>query len=395
MTTAWFKDDKLSFLTESHDTKGGRRLAIHEFPGAEYPVVEDLGSKADEFHLNAYFIGPDYDLFRDKFLMALNTPGADWLMHPWRGPVWVRAHNWSVHESNDKGGYCAISVDFAPGGMVQTMLVDRVDMAVAKKKDLADESDQDFAPEPMNADSFASFLASVSAQLDKFRDVLAMAQLPLTMLHQVMGVIQGIKGDLAALMALPGAYAAALNSLADMLGLGLDAVATDVADVARPRLVAALTKQAGGTLLAVGSPAYSPAFTLPVAGSPAYSTALLVNLASEAALRSRLLVVAALQVALADYREAGVRDAALANVVTAIDTLLPAMTDPVFQAAVSARTALIDALLAQNLVPSNFRDIVNATPATVLAHRMGIDEAVFLAQNKPRHPLFVRGRVYD
>jgi prophage DNA circulation protein len=381
MTTAWFKDDKLSFLTESHDTKGGRRLAIHEFPGAEEPVVEDLGGKADEFHLNAYFIGPDYDLFRDKFLLALNTPGADWLMHPWRGLLWVRAHNWSVHESNDKGCYCAISVDFAPGGMVQTMLVDRTDLAVVKIKEVANKATNDFAPKPMNASAFATFLAAVSAQLDKLRDVLAMAQLPLTMLHQVMGVIQGIKGDLAALMALPGAYAAALNSLADMLGLGLDSASTDVADVARPRLVAALTKQA--------------ASALPVAGSPDYSPALLVNLASEAALRSRLLVVAAMQVALADYREAGVRDAALANVVTAIDTLLPAMSDPVFQAAVSARTALIDALLAQHLVPSNFRDIVNATPATVLAHRMGIDEAVFLAQNKPRHPLFVRGRVYD
>jgi len=381
MTTAWFKDDKLSFLTESHDTKGGRRLAIHEFPGAEEPVVEDLGGKAGEFHLNAYFIGPDYDLFRDKFLLALNTPGADWLMHPWRGLLWVRAHNWSVHESNDKGGYCAISVDFVPGGMVQTMLVDRTDMAIARFSKFSDESDMAFAPNPMNASDFAKFLAAVSAQLDKLRDVLAMAQLPLTMLHQVMGVIQGIKGDLATLMALPGAYAAALNSLSGMLGLGLDSVATDVADVARPRLVAALTKQA--------------ASALPVAGLLDYSPALLATIASEAALRSRLLVVAALQAALADYREAWVRDAALASVVTAIDALLPAMSDPVFQAAVSARTALIDALMAQNLVPSNFRDVVNATPATVLAHRMGIDEAVFLAQNKPRHPLFVRERVYD
>src|ERR1017187_7546156 len=109
MVTAKFK--KISFRTESHDTKGGRRLAIHELPGAEQPVVEDLGGKADEFHLNAYFIGPDYDLYRDKFLIALNTPGADWLLHPWRGLIWVRAHSWSVHESNDKGGYCTVGVD--------------------------------------------------------------------------------------------------------------------------------------------------------------------------------------------------------------------------------------------------------------------------------------------
>nr|VFK58511.1 MAG: hypothetical protein BECKTUN1418F_GA0071002_114512 [Candidatus Kentron sp. TUN]VFK64994.1 MAG: hypothetical protein BECKTUN1418D_GA0071000_13052 [Candidatus Kentron sp. TUN]VFK67369.1 MAG: hypothetical protein BECKTUN1418E_GA0071001_114312 [Candidatus Kentron sp. TUN] len=59
-----------------------------------------------------------------------------------------------------------------------------------------------------------------------------------------------------------------------------------------------------------------------------------------------------------------------------------------------ARTALIDALLTQDLQPAAYRDITSPLPATLLAHRMGVDEAVFLARNAVRHPLFVVGRVY-
>jgi hypothetical protein len=66
----------------------------------------------------------------------------------------------------------------------------------------------------------------------------------------------------------------------------------------------------------------------------------------------------------------------------------------VFQAAVSARTALIDALLDQDLNPQILRDIANPLPSVLLAHQMGLSESVFIAQNGVRHPLFVVGRVY-
>ena len=56
--------------------------------------------------------------------------------------------------------------------------------------------------------------------------------------------------------------------------------------------------------------------------------------------------------------------------------------------------ALTEALLAQDLKPATYRDVTAPLPAIVLAHRLGVDEAVFLARNAVRHPLFVRGRVY-
>ena len=379
MATASFRG--FEFLTDSHDSKGGRRLVVHEYPGAEAPFVEDLGGKAWDYKLTAYFIGPDYDLERNGFLAKLADPGADWLTHPWLGYLWVRAHSWSVHESNDKGGYCAVSLDFVPGGEQPfTSTVDMVDVAIDKLNKLSDAAVDDFELEPMSANGLTAFLAAVHGKLEILRTALAYATLPLTWASQINGLIAGVKGDIAALMALPAAYADALRGLSDALGLGSDR--DDLADTDRPRLVARMVNAAGsGT-------------SVDVSGAPVTEVAVRSNLIREEALRSRLFVAAAAQMALADYRAAADRDAALSAVVRALDALLPSLPDAVFQAALAARAALIEALLAQDLKPAMVREVAGPIPAVVLAHRMGVAEAVFLARNQVRHPLFVTGRVY-
>lgn len=375
MVTATFND--LPFLTESHDTKGGRRLVVHEFPGAEQPDVEDLGGKADEFSLNAYFIGADYDLFRDKFLLALNTPGAVWLMHPWRGALWVRAHSWTVHESNDKGGYCTVNVSFVPGGQTQAILVDRADLADRSIKVFGAECEVSYRQEPMPAASLTVMKVSLLAQLEGLRSMLSLATLPLTWVSQVHRVLDGIHGDMDALLALPSSYATAMRSFSTVLSSG---GGSRLLDTHLPAVIASVVSMV----------------QLPTSinSGGADSPALRINLARAIALRSQLLLASAAQLALADYRVAGDRDAALSSVVEAIDALLPAMPDALFQAALDMRAALIAALLAQDLAPAQVRDSVHPLPATVLAHRMGVAEEVFLAVNKVRHPLFVQGRVY-
>lgn len=368
------------FLTDSHDAKGGRRLAVHEFPGAEYPAVEDLGSKAEEWKLNAYFIGPDYDLECNGFLAKLSEPGADWLTHPWLGLLWVRAHTWSRQDSNDKGGHCTLAIEFVPGGQSLQPIAAKVDVAVDRTRKLADAVLADFGLELMSADGMTAFLASVQQKLEVLRQVIALTALPLTWANQVKGLIAGVKGDLATLMGVPAAYASALRGVTDALGAGADV--SDFSDTARPRVVSRLASLALAKNAVV------------VTGIAAADGAVRRNLQREAALRSRLLVTAAAQVALADYRAEGDRDAVLASVVQAIDALLPGLPDPVFQAAVATRTAVIEALLAQDLRPVTLRDVMAPMPAVVLAHRLGVDEAVLIARNAVRHPLFVKGQVY-
>lgn len=369
------------FLTESHDAKGGRRLVVHEFPGADEPEVEDLGAKAWDWKLNAYFIGPDYDRERNGFLAKLAEPGATWLRHPWLGLLWVRAHTWSVQDSNDKGGYGTVVIEFLPGGgNTAQPTPDRVDVAIDRTRKLADAAVDDFALEPMSADGMTAFLASVHQKLEVLRQAIALTTLPLTWASQVTGLIAGVKGDLATLMGQPAGYASALRSLTDSLGGGADT--SDLSDTARPRVVARLASVA------------TVKSTVALSGAAATDGAVRRNLMRESALRSRLLVTSAAQVAMADYRAEGDRDAALASVVTALDALLPDLPDPVFQAAVAARAAVMEALLAQDLKPATLRDVSAPLPAVVLAYRLGVDEEVFLARNAVRHPLFVMGRVY-
>lgn len=386
----------MEFLTEGHDASGGRRLVVHEFPGAEAPLVEDLGAKAAGYKLNAYFIGPDYDLERNRFLDLLSQPGADWLQHPWLGLVWVQAQSWSVHESNDKGGFCTISLEFVPGstlvvrssgqatdfsdrtGWSWGVAPDKVDVAAASIRRTADVAVEKFALKPLSAGGMISLVAAVHAKLEKLRTVIAMASLPLTWASQVQNLIGGIKGDLGELMAMPGQYASALRGLAQ--SLGLDAPAEDFPETARPRVVARLASEAVAAVQGGASLSIDPA----VRG----------NAATEAALRGMLLATAAAGAALADYRAEGDRDAALASVLTAIDALLPGLPDALFQAATTMRADLIDALLAQDLQPALSRDVVAALPATVLAHRLGVDEVAFVVRNQVRHPLFVRGVVH-
>ncbi|GLT22698.1 tail protein [Zoogloea oryzae] len=358
------------FLTDSHEAKGGRRLVVHEFPGADEPIVEDLGGKAREWRVVAYFIGADYDRERNGFLALLAEGVADWLTHPWLGKVWARAREWSVSESNERGGYAAVSIDFVAGGRAPYVPdVDKVDAAIDRVRRTRDAIAADFSLAPMPLDVMTRFRSQVSNAVEGLRTVIALTALPVAQASTVISSIQGIKGDLATLLATPASYAAALASLADTIGN-----VQGLTDPQRVRAVARLAQVAKRTA----------AEAVP-AGS---------NTAREATVRARMVATAAVDLALADYTTAAARDAAQAGAVGVLDVLLPTMPDALFETTWELRTGVIEALASQALDPAQVRDVVSATPAVVLAHRLDADEDVFNATNGVRHPLFVQGRVH-
>lgn len=192
--------DGIKFKTDSHDSTGGRRLAIKEVPGGEEPIVEDMGGKSGQFKINAYFIGADYDTEKANFLKKLNIPGAKWLTHPGYGKLWVRAHNWSVHEGNDKGGYCTITIDFVPGGKNSSApSIDRADAAASAAKGMKDKVQSKFKLVQQSVASLNNMIAKVQSKLDGVRNIISLAQLPLTMMSQIRSEIDGIKGEINAL----------------------------------------------------------------------------------------------------------------------------------------------------------------------------------------------------
>lgn len=376
--------DGFVFLTDNHEAKYGKRLVVHEYPHRDTFEVEAFGAKAQSWRLNAYFIGENYDLEANGFLHKLNTLGAVWLQHPWLGQLWVRAQDWSRSESNEQGGYCTITIEFVPGGAAPfEPAVDKVDVAYSRIELVGIAAVEEFDLQPMSNDALTELIAEVDQHLDGIRDAIAIATLPLQWANKALSTINGVKNDVETLLGIPQQYANALNSFSNVLGLGADDLDDDVPNATRVRAVARLTATATNP----------PAITNSTAAA-SISANYKINTQREAALRSQMLILAAAQIGLADYQDAASRDVVLDKLLTAIDAQLPSMSDAVFQAAVDMRTALIEALLDQDLQAATERDVLNPIPSVVLAYQMGVDEQVFIAQNGVRHPLFVQGRVY-
>lgn len=72
-------------VEESENRAGGRRIALHEYPGRDDPFAEDLGEVTRRFTIEGFIVGDDY-LDRGRALIdACNVRGPGELVHPYRG----------------------------------------------------------------------------------------------------------------------------------------------------------------------------------------------------------------------------------------------------------------------------------------------------------------------
>ncbi|MDR0703036.1 MAG: DNA circularization N-terminal domain-containing protein [Azoarcus sp.] len=373
------------FLTDSHSAQHGRRLVVHEYPGADIPLVEDFGEKSPSWELNAYFLGPDYDIARNNLLARLAEPGPDWLNHPWLGLLWARAQDWSISESSGKNGYSTVKITFVHGGETQQPEPDIADLAHTACHDLADAAIDAYEQAPVSASALQGFVATVHQRLEGLRRILSLAALPLAWANTATTIITGLKTDLAEIAGIPAATANAFLGVAHALGLQTrdhQNAAADLPAHNRARVV--------GRLASAASPARKP---VTLTGANITDAALAANLNAEYALEQRLIVAAAISVAVAEYTSEPDRDEALTFIDKSVAHILPAAPDAVFQAAATARAQARAALLGQNLRPTISRDIVIPLPAVLLAHNLGVDVDRFIRQNAVRHPLFVGGRI--
>ena len=58
----------VEFKVQKHDATFGRRQVVYEYPQRDTPSTEDLGRRARELSLDAYVIGEDYHLQRDRLI---------------------------------------------------------------------------------------------------------------------------------------------------------------------------------------------------------------------------------------------------------------------------------------------------------------------------------------
>ena len=371
----------VTFYVDSHEAKGGRRKARHEYPGSDIPDVEDMGANAWDYRLTAYCIGDDYDKKRDELLAALNQPDPAWLVHPWLGRLWVTSESWTVTESIDKGGYCAIQITFWPtredeaAAAAATDAVDQASDAAGKFGDLVESG---FDLLEMSADGFAAFKSVVQGKLETLRQIISVATVPLTMIQSVQGMITGALADIDVILSIPGRYASTIRSICNTL---TDTSVAVIESRNKPRVIERLARQT----------------TVPVAtvtGPAAYEKNVQANIAAEDVLTDRIITETITDLAIDEYETAEDRDAILATVTETIDRLLPDMNDDLFQAAMDMRTTVVTVLTGQDLDPAVTRMIVHPLPARVLAYRLGMDVDDFIARNRISHPLFVSGRIY-
>ena len=100
------------FEVEASRVRGGRNVALHEFPGTEEFVALDMGVKAKAFNVRCFVAGGDYLEKRDRLIAALERGGVGTLQHPFYGVREVLVTRFQVSESSRDQGAAQLDIVF-------------------------------------------------------------------------------------------------------------------------------------------------------------------------------------------------------------------------------------------------------------------------------------------
>lgn len=104
----------IDFLIPQASVPVGMKVQLHEFPQRDEPFAEQLGKQAQVHRLVCWIIGDDCFERRDKFMEAVQTPGAGELVHPWLGRMQVKSGEAELTHDFKQGGMAAFAVTFYP-----------------------------------------------------------------------------------------------------------------------------------------------------------------------------------------------------------------------------------------------------------------------------------------
>ena len=107
------------FHVEAGARSSGRRIVTHTYPKRNDPYSEDMGRSPISFHVTGYLIGPEYLSAKDKLIAALEEDGPGTLQMPWPYAgknLEVMAGAYTITEARERGGLCAIEMEFVEFG---------------------------------------------------------------------------------------------------------------------------------------------------------------------------------------------------------------------------------------------------------------------------------------
>lgn len=140
----------IPFKILSHDYSGGRRTELHQFANREEPYLQDLGSEAGKYSIEAFIIqnkDNEFDYFteRDNLIRVLKQKGPGTLIHRYLGIKKVGATDFTLKETNDEGGIARFTITFVESGKralpkILTDFFSKVDNAVNAAMDLVGDA---------------------------------------------------------------------------------------------------------------------------------------------------------------------------------------------------------------------------------------------------------------
>ena len=101
-----------TFYVDTGAPSGGRRLAVHEYPGSEFWDVEDLGTKAKRVTLTAYVNSETADADYAALIAACDVSGPAELILPFFPVSSAQAETWEPSWSQEKLNYVGGSFSF-------------------------------------------------------------------------------------------------------------------------------------------------------------------------------------------------------------------------------------------------------------------------------------------
>lgn len=137
----------VTFSVVTIESEYGRRQVTHQAALVDVPSAEDLGRAADSFQVEGFCVGEDYDIQRDKLIVAIrDTAGPGRLVHPYQGEKSVIASGFRIREDSAEQRMCRFTVSFGEAGELSqpTDVIDGPNVLEARAESITAVAEQNF-----------------------------------------------------------------------------------------------------------------------------------------------------------------------------------------------------------------------------------------------------------
>ncbi|NKG32124.1 DNA circularization protein [Erwinia rhapontici] len=223
------------FKVSEDEATFGRRVQVHEYPQRDKPFAEDMGRATRKFSVQAYVIGDDFFIQRNKLIEAIEKPGACTLVHPYYGEMEVILDETvRVSHSVDEGRMCRITFSFVEAGELSfptsgIATGSKLNWAVAALDDCISSAFESFGLDGMSDFMQSDVIKEATDMVDTITAVYQYVDSGITAASRL------LQGDLSVLLSPPSSGMTFVNKLQTMMraGLKLNGDASDLMSAAK------------------------------------------------------------------------------------------------------------------------------------------------------------------